>query len=108
MVPVLVPTLDELAVEFERVRSAYRCAAAASHAAPLDHELDHAADEACSRLAEICNQIAELPPQTWEHVRLVARALEWSRFPRGFEQGEDRLVFVLMRAIIDGVEGGAQ
>lgn len=99
----LVPTLDELAVEFERGLAAYHAANAACHADPENKGLDEVADAACNHLVDLCGQIGRLQPQTWDHVRLVARAMEWSVFPSGYEAGEDRLAFNLMRAVIDGV-----
>jgi len=37
--------------------------------------------EADGNVASLCGQIAELPAQTFEHVRLKARALDWYAFP---------------------------
>jgi hypothetical protein len=107
MTPILVPTLDELAVEFERCAAIYRAADVASRAEPDSLERDVTADAACSVMVTICEQIAGLPAQTMAHVRLKARALDWYEFLDGKEptSPDARLAYQLVRAILDGVPG---
>lgn len=110
MTPILVPTLDELAVEFERASAAERAANALCVASGEGRAEGFAYDEACSALGEVCQQIAELPAQTMAHVRLKARALAWQSFPDGQEPApvDERLAFQLVRALVDGLPGDGQ
>lgn len=103
--PILVPTLDELAGEFVRAQGAYRAAAALADATPANVTFDLAADAACTAFCEIAYQVALLPAQTLEHVRLKARALDWLSFSQGepTSGADDRLAYQLVRAVLDGV-----
>lgn len=105
--PILVPTLEELAGEFDRVLAAHHAAEAASAADPGNLTLDAAADAAVSALGNGCHAIALLPAQNVEHVRLKARALDWLAFSDGLEPayGGERLAYQLVRALLDGVPG---
>ena len=109
MTPILVPTLDELAVEFERARAAERAANALRVATNEGNAEGFAYDEACRALCEVTHQIAELPAQTAAHLRLKARALDLHAFPDGQEPApvDGRLAFQLVRALLDGLPGGA-
>lgn len=110
MTPILVPTLDELAVEFERASAAERAANALCVASGEGKAEGFAYDDACRALGEVCRQIAELPAQTMAHVQLKARALAWYAFPDGQEPGtiDERLAFQLVRALVDGLPGAGQ
>lgn len=110
MTPILVPTLDELAVEFERASDAERAANALCVASGEGAAEGLAYDEACGALGAVCGQIAELPAQTLAHVRLKARALAWYAFPDGQEPVtiDERLAFQLVRALVDGLPGARQ
>lgn len=103
--PILVPTLEELAGEFDRLLAAHHAAEAASAADPSNLALDAAADAAVAALGVGCHAIAQLPAQNVEHVRLKARALDWLSFSDGVEPayGADRLAYQLVRALLDGV-----
>lgn len=103
--PILVPTLEELAGEFDRLQAAHVVAETAVAADPANKALEAAADAACTALSDACHAIAQLPAQTVEHVRLKARALEWLSFSDGVEPayGGDRLAYQLVRALLDGV-----
>ena len=96
MSPILVPTLDELAVDFDRAHSALRCITS-------DHEDDY--DAALARLNSICQQIAELAPQTVEHLRLKARAFLWYVHPDHREPAStgERLAFQIATALMGGL-----
>lgn len=67
--------------------------------------LDAKANDACNTLSDVAHQIAELPAQTAEHVRLKARALDWLAFSQGepTSGGDERLAYQLVRALLDGV-----
>ena len=110
MTPILVPTLDELAVEFERAYAAERAANARCVASGEAEAEGWAYDEFCGALGDVCSQIAELPAQTKAHVRLKARALSWHAFPDGQEPApiDEPLAFQLVRALIDGLPGDGQ
>jgi hypothetical protein len=107
--PILVPTLDELAFEFERAYAAERAANALCVASSEGAAEGFAYDDACGVLGEVCRQIAGLPAQTTAHVQLKARALAWHAFPDGEEPAtiDERLAFQLVRALVDGLPGGA-
>lgn len=109
MTPILVPTLDELAVEFERASAAERAANALCVASGEGEAEGWAYDEFCGALCEVTRQIAELPAQTMSHVRLKARALDWHAFADGQEPAstDERLAFQLVRALVDGFPGDA-
>lgn len=104
---ILVPTLDELTVEFERALSECNRTGAAAEAAPGDMAADAAASDACLAMSELCHAIASLPAQTVAHVHLKARAFQWceSSGPSG------RLLAQLIDAVINGLpstpEGGS-
>lgn len=107
MNPILVPTLDELAVVFDQAASLERKAAAR-----VDVPGSSAADEAaynvaCNALIDVCSQIADIPAQTPAHIQLKARVLDWHAFPDGREPGfvDERLAFQLVRALLDGLPG---
>lgn len=106
MSPILVPTLDELGVEFERVSALYRAACAACAAEPESKAADDAADAASSQLVDLCAHIAALPAQTHQHLRIKAMALSVT-FPDGVEPAttDERLAFQLARALLDGLPG---
>ena len=110
MTPILVPTLDELAVEFERASAAERAANALCVASGEGKAEGFAYDEACGALGEVCRQIAELPAPTMAHVQLKARALAWYAFPDGQEPAtiDERLAFQLVRALVDGLPEAGQ
>lgn len=104
--PILVPTLEELAGEFDRAQGAYHAAAALADANPANVTLDLAADVACTAWCEVAHQVAPLPAQNIEHVRLKARALDWLAFPQGEPTicgVAERLTYQLVRALLDGV-----
>jgi hypothetical protein len=104
LAPILVPTLEELASEFDRLLAAHRAAETACAADPQNEAIDAQADASISVLSDTCHAIAQLPAQTFEHVRLKARALDWLVFSDGAEPsyGGDRLTYQLVRALIDG------
>lgn len=91
-----VPTLDELAVEFDRAHAALR-------GVNSDQEEDY--DAAIARLVSICQQIVELPPQTLEHLRLKARAFLWHEHPDQREPVPtgQRLAYQIASAMLEGV-----
>ena len=103
--PILVPTLDELAVEFERASAAERAAHAACLESGEATAESSAYDEACGALCEVCRQIAELPAQTVAHLHLKARALDWHAFPDGQEPAttEERLAFQVVKGLLEGL-----
>lgn len=102
--PILVPTLEELAGEFDRLLAQYRAADAASDAAPDSMALSDAALHSSRVLMDACGAIAQLPAQTFEHVLLKARALDWFAFSAGPPDNcSDRLAYQLVRALLDGV-----
>lgn len=93
MDPTLVPTLDELGSEFDRAHAALRCATP-------DNEDDF--DAALARLHSICQEVAELQPQTVEHLRLKARAFLWYEHPDQREPVPTgkRLAFQIANALL--------
>lgn len=105
---ILVPTLDELAVEFERALSECNRAGAAAKAAPDDFAADSAAADACLVLSELCHAIARLPAQTVAHVQLKARALQW--YETGYPESSGpsaRLLAQLIDATLYGLPSQA-
>lgn len=105
---ILVPTLDELAVEFERALSVCNLTGAAAKAAPDDFAADAAAADACLVLSELCHAIAGLPAQTVAHVHLKARALQWYENDCGASPGPSaRLLAQLIDAILNGLPSQA-
>lgn len=108
MPPILVPTLDELAVEFEQASAAKSAANALCVASGEGEAEGFAYDEACRALCEVTRQIAQMPAQTAAHLRLKARVLDWHAFPDGREPDffDERLAFQLVRALLDGLPGG--
>ncbi len=107
MSPILVPTLDELGVEFGRLLPDYERLGALSDANPGDKEADRLADEACTALVVLCGQISELPAQTPSHVVTKARALLWLNYsePPADDQADsgELLAYQLARALVYGV-----
>lgn len=103
---MLVPTLDELEVEFEQALTEYSEKCAAADARPEDEGSDAAADKAATCLVGICQKIAELPAQTLRKVALKARALDWYEFsisPPTSGDPSEMLAYQLARALIDRV-----
>lgn len=93
MSPILVPTLDELAVEFDRAHALLRT---------TNPECEDDYDPALAHLTSICQQIAELAPQTVEHLRLKARVFLWHEHPDHREPTTtgDRLAFQIATALM--------
>lgn len=93
MGPLLVPTLGELAAEFDRAHAALRCAT------PDDEDNF---DAALARMHSICQEVAEIQPQTVEHLRLKARASLWYEHPDQREPVPTgkRLAFQIANALI--------
>jgi len=102
--PILVPTLEELAGEFDRLLAADNAAEAAVNADPKNAALNDASDMTCAALMDCCSAISVLAAQNAEHVRLKARALDWLAFSQGEpEDAADKMAYQLVRALLDGV-----
>ncbi len=107
-IPTLVPTLDELAVEFERLFAEHQRLGALADANSGDREADRLADEACTALVSLCGQMSELPPQNATHLQTKARALLWLEYPEppaANAGAGERLAYQLAQAQVEGAPG---
>lgn len=96
MSAILVPTLDELAVEFDT-------AVAQERSLSVDDGAVY--DEAVGRLTDLCQQLAELPAQNIQHLQLKARAFLWYEHPSRREPtaASRRLAFQIATALLEGL-----
>lgn len=93
---LLVPTLDELDAEFDRALAVERSLSAAD---------GQAYDDALVQLADLCQQVAELPAQNFGHLQLKARAFLWYEHPARKEPSATsrRLAYQLAAALVEGL-----
>jgi len=118
MNPILVPTLAELSTELEREIALLKMLEAAlneqeamsGRAVPKGDASDIAYNSAVDRCCTLAREIAELPAQTLQDLRVKAQALAWHAFPDGREPApaDERLAFQLVRGLLDGLPGSGQ
>lgn len=79
MNPILVPTLAELGIEFDRAYAAERVAltAAADSDASRGDPLEIAYEQAVGLTSSIIDQIAAIPAASIADLRVKAKALDW-------------------------------